>query len=350
MNNNMRIIDANLNRISEGIRVLEDHFRFAVIDKPLNEKLRDYRHMVRESFKDSDLKLISSRDSMTDNGLNISIASEVDKKSSQKEFMLANFKRIQEAVRSIEENLHLMNEHSKAKIFESIRFGIYELEKQAVSKLKRLIPHGIYGITAEEYSNGKSNIEVIKEMVGSGIKIIQYREKEERKSRKAMLEECLEIRKITKENGVLFIVNDFLDIAILTGADGIHCGQEDLSVADIRKLSADMMIGISTHNPEQAHKAVSDGADYIGVGPIFKTATKKNVCEPVGLEYLNYAVKNINIPFVAIGGIKEINIDQVLKAQAKTISLVTEITGADNIKAKITSLNEIIRNYNKTTE
>jgi len=350
MNNSLRIIDANLNRISEGIRVLEDHFRFAVIDKPLNEKLRNFRHIVRDSMKDSDLRLISSRESLNDNGLSISMASEIDKKSSQKEFILANFKRIEEAVRSVEENLHLINEHSKAKIFENIRFGIYELEKQAVSKLNKLIPHGIYGITAEEYSSGRSNIEVVKEMVGSGIKIIQYREKEERKSRKTMLEECREIRKITKENGVMFIVNDFLDIAILTGADGIHCGQDDLSVADIRKLSADMTIGISTHSPEQAQKAVSDGADYLGVGPIFKTGTKKNVCDPVGLEYLDYVVKNISIPFVAIGGIKESNIVEVLKTGARTISLVTEITGAVDIEAKVKKLNKIIENYNKIME
>ena len=344
MNNRYRIIDANLNRISEGLRVLEDHFRFAAVNKPLNDKLRNYRHIVRESLKEFDLMLISCRESLNDNGLNISMASEIDKKSSQKEFIVANFKRIQEAVRSVEENLHLLNEHSKAKIFENIRFEIYELEKQAVSKMGKKLPHGIYCITAEEYSNGRSNIEVAKAMVEAGIKIIQYREKEERKSRKIMLDECKEIRKITKDSGALFIVNDFLDIAILTDADGIHCGQEDLSVADIMKLSPCLMIGISTHSPDQAQKAVSDGADYIGVGPIFKTGTKKNVCEPVGLEYLAYAVNNISIPFVAIGGIKENNISQVIERGAKTVCLVTEITSADNIKDKIAKLKEIFNN------
>ena len=344
MNNSYRIIDANINRISEGLRVLEDHFRFAVVDKPLNEKLRNYRHIVRESLKEFDLKLISCRESLNDNGLNISMASEIDKKSSHKEFIVANFKRIEEAVRSVEENLHLLNEHSKAKIFENIRFEIYELEKQAVAKMKKQLPHGIYCITAEEYSNGRSNIEVAKAMVKAGIKIVQYREKEEKKSRNIILAECREIRKITKDSGTLFIVNDFLDIAILSDADGIHCGQDDLSVADIMKLSPSLMIGISTHSPDQAQKAVSDGADYIGVGPIFKTGTKKNVCQPVGLEYLNYAVKNICIPFVAIGGIKENNISQVIERGAKTVCLVSEITGADNIKDKIEKLNEKFNN------
>lgn len=347
MNNIYRIIDANVNRISEGLRVLEDHFRFASVDKPLNDKLRNFRHIVRESLKEYDLNFISSRESLNDNGLKISQASDIDGKSSPKEFILANFKRVEEALRSVEENLHLMNEHSKAKIFENIRFEVYELEKQAFSKLNKNLPAGIYGITAEEFSNGRSNLYVAKEMISAGIKVIQYREKEERKSRRAMLEECREIRKMTRDADVLFIVNDYLDIALLSDAEGIHCGQDDLSVSDIRQLSSDLMIGISTETPEQGEKAVIDGADYIGIGPVFKTGTKKDAADPVGLNYLKYAAENINIPFVAIGGIKEHNLEQVLRTKTSSIAIISDITEADDIKAKISSLNEIVRKYNK---
>lgn len=339
MNNTYRIIDANINRMAEGIRVIEDHSRFISENIEINKQLRDIRHKARKILKDIDSDLISARESLSDNGLKISGNSKLDNKTTEKELLLSNFKRIQEAVRSIEENLKVIGEYEKGKQFEKIRFEVYEIEKQYMSNLKFSLPEGIYGLTAEIYSNGRSNVEVVKEMIKAGIKIIQYREKEEDKSKKEMLAECLEIRKLTKENEVTFIVNDHLDIAILCKADGIHLGQDDLSVQDIKKINGNLIIGISTHSSEQAEKAISDGADYIGVGPIFSTKTKKNVCDAVGLEYLEYIVKNIDIPFVAIGGIKEGNIDQVVEKGAKCIALVTEIVGADDIQGKIKKLN-----------
>ncbi len=339
MNNSYRIIDANVNRASEGLRVLEDHFRFIRNDKRINAELRELRHRVRDTLKHLDGILVSSRDSSDDNGLTISQSSEIDRKSSAKEFFTANFKRVQEAVRSIEENLNLTGNYQEAKLFEKIRFDVYTLERSASGIIKRTLPEGIYCITAGEYSNGRSNAEVVREMLQAGIKIVQYREKEENKSRKEMLAECIEIRKMTKKAGALFIVNDFLDIALLCGADGIHCGQDDLPVSEIKRIAPHLIAGVSTHSPEQAYKAVKDGADYIGVGPVFATKTKKNVCDAVGLEYLEFVIKNIDIPFVAIGGIKEHNISQVLEKGAKAVALVTEIVGAENIREKIGQLN-----------
>jgi thiamine-phosphate pyrophosphorylase len=343
MNNSYRIIDANLNRAAEGLRVLEDHFRFVSTDKLINEDIRDLRHRVRKTLKHLDKILISSRESSNDNGLEISQKAGNDIKSSEKEFIAANFKRVQEALRSIEENLNLTGNYGEAKTFERIRFDVYTLERTALGVIKKKLPEGIYCITAEEFSKGRKNVEVVKEMLESGIKIIQYREKEDSKPRKQMISECREIRKLTRKHEALFIVNDFLDIAILCEADGIHCGQDDLSVQDVKKLAQNLIVGISTHSPEQALQAVKDGADYIGVGPVFSTKTKKNVCDAVGLEYLEFAVKNINIPFVAIGGIKENNLDEVIKRGVKNISLVTEIVGAENIREKIKSLNNKLK-------
>ncbi len=343
MNNSYRIIDANLNRAAEGLRVLEDHFRFIETVSVLNKVLRNLRHKIRDELKDLDGILISSRESSNDNGLVISQNSGNDKKTSEKEFIAANFKRVQEALRSIEENLNLIGNYDKAKRFEKIRFDVYTIEKPALGAVRKKLPEGIYCITAEEFSKGRGNVAVVKEMLKAGIKIIQYREKEEYKPRKEMIAECRDIRKLTRKHDALFIVNDFLDIAILCEADGIHCGQDDLSVQDVKKLAQNLIVGISTHSPEQALQAVKDGADYIGVGPIFSTRTKKNVCDAVGLEYLEFAVKNINIPFVAIGGIKESNMDEVIKRGAKTIALVTEIVGADNIREKIDRLNNKLK-------
>lgn len=198
----------------------------------------------------------------------------------------------------------------------------------------------LYCITAEEHSLGRSNIEVVQQMIEAGVTIVQYREKD--KKMKAKYQECQVIRKMTKKAGVTFIVNDDIDLAVLVEADGVHIGQDDLPIAQVRQLVGDnMIIGISTHSPEEARQAADDGADYIGVGPIFKTATKKDVCQPVGLEYLDYVVRHIPIPFVAIGGIKVENLADVIKTGAKCYALVTEITMAENIKEKIHEIQQI---------
>ncbi len=209
-------------------------------------------------------------------------------------------------------------------------------------RLACLFEAGIYGITAEEYSLGRSNIEVVARMIEAGIRIIQYREKE--KSDRQQYEECRKIREMTSEAGVLLIVNDRLDLALLVGADGIHLGQGDLPPGVVRKLAgANMLIGLSTHSPAQAEAAVELGVDYIGVGPIFATNTKKDVCDPVGLEYLDYVVKNISLPFVAIGGIKEHTITEVYRRGARCIALVTEIVSSPDIGAKVQALRKAIR-------
>jgi len=210
--------------------------------------------------------------------------------------------------------------------------------------MKKILPPGIYAITCEKRSLGRKNIEVVKELIKGRVQVLQYREKE--KSLKEKFYECKEIAKIARDNGILFIVNDDIDIAMLVDADGVHIGQDDLPIKEVRKLVGDdKLIGLSTHNPQQALEALKSGADYIGVGPIFPTNTKENVCEPVGLEYLEYVVKNINLPFVAIGGIKENNIELVLKKGAKTIAMVTELTESSDIAKKIKSLKEKFEKY-----
>jgi len=208
-------------------------------------------------------------------------------------------------------------------------------------KVMKFLDTDIYGITAEEYSLGRSNIEVAAEMIDAGIRVIQYREKEKEDRQK--YEECLKIREMTKNADVTFIVNDRPDLALLVDADGIHLGQDDLPVERVRRLVGNkMIIGLSTHSSAQAEAAQRSGVDYIGVGPIFATTTKKDVCEPVGLEYLDFVVKNINLPFVAIGGIKEYNIAEVSRRGARCIALVTEIVGAENIQAKVRALRAVL--------
>lgn len=203
--------------------------------------------------------------------------------------------------------------------------------------LAGLLQTDIYGITAEEHSRGRNNIEVVRQMIDAGIKVIQYREKE--KNLREKYRECLKIREMTLDAEVTFIVNDHVDLALLVDADGVHVGQDDLPPEKIRTLVGEkMVIGLSTHSSAQAHNAIKSGVDYIGVGPIFATQTKKDVCDPVGFGYLDYVVKNIEIPFVAIGGIKEHNIGKVAEHGARCIALVTEIVSAPDIITKVHAL------------
>jgi len=201
---------------------------------------------------------------------------------------------------------------------------------------------GLYGLTAEKFSLGRSNEEVVQAMLDGGIRIIQYREKTKKMGRK--YEECLRLRAMTREAGAAFIINDDIDLALLVGADGVHVGQEDLPVAAVRTLVGEnTAIGLSTHAPDEARTAVVQGADYIGVGPIFQTSTKDDVCAPVGLTYLDFVSGGIDLPFVAIGGIKEYNLAEVAAHGARCVALVTEITAAQDIRGKIAALADILR-------
>ena len=204
----------------------------------------------------------------------------------------------------------------------------------------------IYTITAEAMSNGRDNIEVVGKMLEAGIKFIQYREKE--KSALDRYNECVKLREMTRAAGAVFIIDDFVDLAMAVDADGVHVGQTDLPAKVVRKLIGDdKIIGLSTHEPAQLDKSNELGniIDYIGVGPVYATQTKKDAT-PVGFSYVEYAAKHAKHPFVAIGGIKEHNICDVAKHGAKTFAIVSEIVGANNIVDKIKSI-EANLNYSK---
>lgn len=209
--------------------------------------------------------------------------------------------------------------------------------------MEQFINNPIYTITAEAMSNGRDNIEVVSQMLKAGIKFIQYREKT--KPALDRYNECLKLRQMTRDNGAIFIIDDFIDLAMAVDADGVHIGQTDLPAQVVRQLIGnDKIIGLSTHSEEQLQKAnmLGDIIDYIGVGPVYATQTKKNAV-PVGFSYVEYATKNSKHPFVAIGGIKEHNICDVAAHGAKTFAIVSEIVGADDIVGKINSIKNTLQ-------
>lgn len=199
----------------------------------------------------------------------------------------------------------------------------------------------LYAITDDTLSLNRPVITVVKQLLDAGIRIIQYREKN--KSSNMMLEDCMKIKELTEEANACFIVNDHVDIALCCNADGIHLGQDDLPINNVRQLiGKEKIIGISTHSPQQAQRALETGADYIGVGPLYPTKTKKDVCEPVTISYLDWVVSHVTIPFVAIGGIKQHNIQEVIRHGARCCALVSEILSAPNIPLRIQELRQAI--------
>jgi thiamine-phosphate pyrophosphorylase len=193
--------------------------------------------------------------------------------------------------------------------------------KRLFSQKKRL-----YLITDRTIS-GLSHSDIVRQAVTSGIDIIQLREKDMPKSQ--LYKEAAFIRELTLRRRITFIVNDYVDLACTVHADGVHLGQDDMPVQEARKiLGKKSIIGISTHNLRQAFQAQHDGADYIGFGPLFSTATK-DAGKPKGIHALRKIKRHITIPVVAIGGITLENAPHVMSSGADAIAVASAILSGD---------------------
>lgn len=188
----------------------------------------------------------------------------------------------------------------------------------------------LYAITGEEFHQGRSLVEVMEAAIIGGVDIIQLRDK--KNSKKIVLEKAKLLKELAQKYHIPLIINDHIDVALAVDADGIHLGQDDLPLLAARKIfGKDKIIGISTHEIKEAREAQLNGADYIGVGPIFETQSKEDVVDPVTTNYIEEIVAEISIPFVAIGGIKLHNVDQVLQAGATRICVISEIVGSEDV-------------------
>ena len=189
----------------------------------------------------------------------------------------------------------------------------------------------LYAVTDRHWLDGRRLIDVVRESLDGGVTMVQLREKTLEEGK--FLEEAKELQTLCRERGVPFLVNDNVEIAREMNADGVHVGQTDIPVPDVRALvGPDMIIGLSTHSPDQARAAAAAGADYIGVGPIFATRTKRNVCAPVTLDYLDWVAGNISLPFVAIGGITQENVAKLAGSGICGVAVISAIYAAKNIQ------------------
>jgi len=206
---------------------------------------------------------------------------------------------------------------------------------------------GFYFITDSTITK-RSVIDDVKSAVKAGVKIVQYREKN--KSPKDMVKEAMEIKRIC-EGKSIFLINDRIDIAMAIDADGVHLGQDDIPCIYARKLlGSNKVIGITVHNVEEAIRAERDGADYVGVSPIFTTRTKKDAREPLGIKVLKEIKRSIGIPVVAVGGIDLTNLISVLEAGADGISAVSAVITKDDVEEESRKFIKAISDFKNTSQ
>lgn len=211
-----------------------------------------------------------------------------------------------------------------------------------IEKLEIFKSCGLYVVTSEIHSKGRRDEDVLIDVAEGGCKIVQLRDKLSDKRR--LYEKALRFKEITAHYKMLLIINDHLDIALAVEADGVHLGQEDLPVKAARKIAPELLIGVSTHNKDEIISAQVDGADYINIGPIFRTQTREGHTEFLGLEGLIELKRYAKIPFSVMGGIKTNNIPAIVGAGAEVIAMITEVTEAEDITTRVREILSLINN------
>jgi thiamine-phosphate pyrophosphorylase len=190
----------------------------------------------------------------------------------------------------------------------------------------------IYPVSCEVLANGRSDIEWLEAVLAGGARIVQLRDKHS--DDLTFYHKALAFRKMTREAGALFIVNNRVDIAMLAKADGVHLGNNDLPAREVRKLAPEYIIGISCNTPEQAATAKERGASYFNIGPIYATATKKNPAPFLGPDAIGTFAPLCDLPFTIMGGIKLEHVPELAARHVRRIAVVTALTQAEDIAAE----------------
>ena len=357
----LRIIDANFNRAAEGLRVVEDHCRLALGDRHLTERCKQLRHDLTAALAAIPREhLHSARDSQADVGTAITTPSEGNRQSLA-HIAAANWQRIQQALRAIEEYAKLIAPDIAPQI-EAIRYHSYTFAKACTTTAdsqERLASARLY-VLLDGRSCECEFVERAQQLIGAGVHILQLRDK--RLDDRTLLTRARLLRRVIDEASAegekgrvgegeshalpplclspspplpLFILNDRPDLALLVRADGVHLGQDELSVHDARQIvGPDMLIGVSTHSIEQARQAVLDGANYLGCGPTFPSGTKHFDHFP-GPDFLRQVAAQIALPAFAIGGITRENLPQVLTTGIARIAVGGAIATAGDPASEV---------------
>ncbi len=343
------MIDANVDRTAEALRVVGDITRFILDNKKLAQSWRSIRSELWDQFRHMpslQQRLVESRDSQEDIGRQFKSSSHQD----IKELARVNIHRAQESLRVLEESFRTAGLSLVGKFME-LRYRCYDLEPQTLSELEewsltQKLDFGLYVVLGREFSKGRDFVEVAEKAIAGGAGAIQLREKDPDMPVQELLGWAYRLCELTRRHNVTFIINDRIDIALAVGADGVHLGQDDFPIPEARRITGPhFIIGASTHSLDEAQCAVEEGATYFNIGPIFKTSTKEGAVNPAGPELISKITSVIQHPFTVMGGIKLDNVDEVLKRGARCIAVVTAVVAADDITSAAQAFTDKIQHY-----
>lgn len=348
----LRVWDAAVNRAREALRVVEDYVRLVLDDRYLTALSKQLRHdLTAATAGVCREERLAARETLADVGTTLTLGEE-SARQDEADILAANFARLQESLRSLEEYAKLLAEEA-AEQLKQLRYRAYSLERAV--EMTRRGRQRLAGVNLCVLLDGRSSAEefqqLARSLVAASVPMVQLRDKRlndrdllsRARMLRTMIDECAGAPPEAKpsfsgkptllgndKRTVLFILNDRPDIAFLAGADGVHLGQEDLSVKAARTiLGPNALIGVSTHSLEQARQAVLDGADYIGVGPVFTSQTKQFTEYP-GVSLLQEVAAEISLPAFAIGGIDVGNLLEVLAAGFKRVAVAAAIVSASD--------------------
>ena len=322
-----RLLDANLNRAREGLRVVEDWCRLGLGRPELVVRLKDYRQRLGQCHATT---LKQARHAASDPGTGLAHPAQQERSTPQ-QVVAANCARVQEALRVLEE-FGRPGAGELATIAATIRYGLYDLETLLLANQERhqaLRQARLYLITQPV----PELLGVVKTCLEAGLRLVQYREKSPRAGKGGVTDQqrfrtATALRQLCRDHGALFIVNDRVDLALAVEADGVHLGQGDLPpLAARRLLGPERLIGRSTHCLDHLHQAIADGCDYVGVGPVHATPTKPGR-PPVGLDYVRQATACSPVPCFAIGGVNPENAPQAMGNGAHGVAVVRSLMDA----------------------
>lgn len=337
MTDAFRIIDANVNRAREALRVMEEYARFVLDDAALSSAIKQARHDLAGAIDPSlGASLVRRREITTDVGRGLTTEAE-GRRDSAVDVVIAAAKRLSEALRVLEEYVKTIDPALAAKM-EALRYAGYELERrllitgQARARFEKV---RLYVLITESFCRGDW-LATAEAVLRGGTDCVQLREKD--LPDRELLKRGKRLVKLSHEHGALAIINDRVDIAAASGADGVHLGQDDLPIAAARRiLPPGAIVGMSTHTQAQIVSAIGEAPDYLAVGPMFATPTKPQD-HIAGIETLAFARSQTSIPLVAIGGITQENVQQVTATAACRVCVCSALLGAADAYAACASL------------
>ena len=344
----MRMLDANFNRAREALRTLEDYCRFVLNNGDLSGTCKTLRHELCAhiaSLGGNDAVL--SRDTPGDVGVTIKASDELRRETLQN-VVAAAAKRLTEALRVLEELSKLKSAPVAARI-ESLRYQCYAVEQAIIRQAgqRNKVAHvGLHVLLTESLCRRPWR-ETLVAILEGGADVVQLREKDLRDGE--LLNRARIVVEACRKFGRLSIINDRIDIALAAGASGVHLGQEDMPCQHARRLAgSELIIGVSTENIHQAHAAARNGASYVGAGPMFPTTTKEKP-RLAGPAYIRELIASeFTLPTVAIGGISQENLPELIAAGVKAIAVSSAVISSGEPAAVCKHLHNILASAGAT--